>query len=247
MNRLARHVLALVAIVGGGVVAAAPTALADPLDTTSATSEGTTAATGTQVPVTTVPGPVAAPVPVRSGRAPDAAPPTPTPTPTPAASGGTDPAAASSTVRTGLASDFGNGATHSAVPAPQGTNPTRPAAPVPAPSGPPTRSPASAPATPAGASASRDAAHQTPTSVPAGAPPTPPAPTSYLLAAGDNLWSVAATHLASVTGRPASSVPDAEVTPYWQRVCDLNRSRLVSGDVSLVFPGEQIELPAVGT
>ncbi len=125
------------------------------------------------------------------------------------------------------------------------SGPPRPATPLPAPAGAPTRAAVPTPATPVGGPSGPDgAAHPTPPSVPAGAPPAP-GPTSYVIAAGDNLWSVAAARLAGVSGRPAAAVPDAEVTPYWQRLCDLNQPRLRSGDPSLVYPGEQIELPPV--
>ncbi len=60
---------------------------------------------------------------------------------------------------------------------------------------------------------------------------------------GDDLWSIAATQLAQISGRPIASLSDAEVTAYWQRVCDANRSHLQSGDLNLIYPGEQITLP----
>jgi hypothetical protein len=74
-----------------------------------------------------------------------------------------------------------------------------------------------------------------------------PAPTGaggdeVVVVEGDNLWTIAASHLASVHGRPAA---DDDVAAYWMQVCDLNRSRLQSGDVNLVFPGEHIGLPPV--
>jgi hypothetical protein len=66
-----------------------------------------------------------------------------------------------------------------------------------------------------------------------------------VVAPGDNLWVLAARQLAVATGRDPRSVPDAEVAPYWVRVCDLNRDRLASGDPNLVYPGEQVVLPPV--
>lgn len=63
---------------------------------------------------------------------------------------------------------------------------------------------------------------------------------------GDDLWSIAATQLAQISGRPIASLSNAEVAAYWQRVCDANRSRLHSGDVNLIYPGEQIALPPTG-
>jgi nucleoid-associated protein YgaU len=63
------------------------------------------------------------------------------------------------------------------------------------------------------------------------------------IAPGDNLWVLAARHLAEVRGRDVGEVADADVAPYWVQVCEVNRARLVSGDPGLVFPGEQVVLP----
>jgi len=76
--------------------------------------------------------------------------------------------------------------------------------------------------------------------------PPPPDPTSHATVAGDDLWSIAATQIAQVNGRPVGSLSNADVAPYWQRVCDANQPHLQSGDISLIFPGEQIVLPPVG-
>jgi hypothetical protein len=76
--------------------------------------------------------------------------------------------------------------------------------------------------------------------------PAPLAPTTsaeVVVAEGDNLWVLSARHLAASSGRAVGDVPDAEVAPYWVRVCDTNRDRLVSGDPDLVFPGERVVLP----
>jgi hypothetical protein len=95
----------------------------------------------------------------------------------------------------------------------------------------------------------------TTTTVPTTLPPVtvvPVAPTplpsatgdEVVVAEGDNLWVLAARHLAASSGRASTDVPDAEVAPYWARVCDANRDRLASGDPDLVFPGERVVLPA---
>jgi hypothetical protein len=76
--------------------------------------------------------------------------------------------------------------------------------------------------------------------VPASLPAT--ADDEVVLVEGDNLWTIAASHLARVHGRPAT---DDDVAAYWLQVCDVNRPRLHSGDVNLVFPGERIALPPV--
>jgi hypothetical protein len=75
---------------------------------------------------------------------------------------------------------------------------------------------------------------------------TPVATSEALVVAGDSLWELAATHLATSTGRARSDVGDAEVAPYWIRVCDANRARLVSGDPNLIVPGETVVLPPLG-
>ncbi|HEV2308891.1 MAG TPA: LysM domain-containing protein, partial [Acidimicrobiia bacterium] len=61
---------------------------------------------------------------------------------------------------------------------------------------------------------------------------------------GDSLWSIAAAQVARQRGEAQASVSAADVTPYWQAVCRANRSSLRSGDVNLIYPGEQITLPA---
>ena len=66
-----------------------------------------------------------------------------------------------------------------------------------------------------------------------------------MIETGDNLWEVAARHLAVTTARARGDVGDGEIAPYWLRVCDANRDRLASGDPNLVFPGERVVLPPV--
>jgi hypothetical protein len=60
---------------------------------------------------------------------------------------------------------------------------------------------------------------------------------------GDSLWSIAAGQVAGATERAPAQVADADVTGYWQRLCDANQGRLRSGDLNLIFPGEQVALP----
>jgi hypothetical protein len=62
---------------------------------------------------------------------------------------------------------------------------------------------------------------------------------------GDNLWTIAAARLAGTSGRSPADLTDAEIAPYWIRVCDENRARLGSGDPNLIVPGERIVLPPV--
>jgi hypothetical protein len=61
---------------------------------------------------------------------------------------------------------------------------------------------------------------------------------------GDNLWTISATHLETITGR--RDLGTSEVARYWRRVVEHNRPSLRSGDPDLIFPGEVIELPPLG-
>jgi hypothetical protein len=79
----------------------------------------------------------------------------------------------------------------------------------------------------------------------AGAEAQAQAEAEVTIGAGDNLWLVAARHLAATGGRAVADVADAEVAPYWVRVCETNRPHLASGDPNLVFPGERVVLPPV--
>ncbi len=84
-------------------------------------------------------------------------------------------------------------------------------------------------------------------------PPTTPTPPVAVVppnvvvtvAPGDNLWELAAQHLAIATSRARGEVGDAEVARYWVAVCERNRATLASGDPNLVFPGELIAFPPI--
>jgi nucleoid-associated protein YgaU len=80
---------------------------------------------------------------------------------------------------------------------------------------------------------------------PAAGPPTAVVPTAHVVEAGDNLWEIAAAHLAATTGRSRADLGALEIAPYWTQVCIANRPRLTSGDVSLIYAGEVIELPSI--
>lgn len=76
---------------------------------------------------------------------------------------------------------------------------------------------------------------------PAPAPAPDPAPiahpgTIHVVQRGESLWSIA--HDASA-GMPADRSTDG----YWHALCDANRARLPSGDVNLVYPGDEVILP----
>lgn len=60
---------------------------------------------------------------------------------------------------------------------------------------------------------------------------------------GDNLWGIAAAHLAQARGIVESELSDAEIHPYWTRIIAMNRDSLRSGDPNLIYPGEVIQLP----
>lgn len=58
---------------------------------------------------------------------------------------------------------------------------------------------------------------------------------------GDSLWSISEDALEDSLGREAT---DAEITPVWADVIDLNRSNLmVPQNPSLIFPGQEIAIP----
>lgn len=57
---------------------------------------------------------------------------------------------------------------------------------------------------------------------------------------GENLWSIAAAHLAAARGQP---VGDPDIARYWVTVVDANRARLRSADPDLIYPGELVTLP----
>jgi hypothetical protein len=94
----------------------------------------------------------------------------------------------------------------------------------------------------------------TPTLAPVFAPAPPPPTTAPLpdastlaseviVAPGDSLWELAATRVATTSGRPRAVVDDDEIGPYWLRVCEENRNRITSGDLNLIVPGERVVLP----
>lgn len=59
---------------------------------------------------------------------------------------------------------------------------------------------------------------------------------------GDNLWSIAARHLADATGRTPTG---DEVRTYWAAVVAENRPTLASGNPDVIYAGEVIRLPSI--
>lgn len=75
-------------------------------------------------------------------------------------------------------------------------------------------------------------------------PPAARAATEYTVERGDNLWSIAASHLRGLDG---STPTMTAVDSYWRAVIAANRDTLRSGDPNLIYPGEIISLPASET
>lgn len=65
-----------------------------------------------------------------------------------------------------------------------------------------------------------------------------------VVAAGDDLWRIAARELARATGHNVDQLDAAVLSAYWGALCDANRAGLRSGDVNLVYPGEVLSLPS---
>ena len=63
----------------------------------------------------------------------------------------------------------------------------------------------------------------------------------HVVVPGDNLWQIARAEVARASGTYQPS--DAQIAPYWHKVVAENRTTLRSGDPSLIFPGEVVELP----
>lgn len=67
---------------------------------------------------------------------------------------------------------------------------------------------------------------------------------TYTVQRGDHLWSITAGYLAAHLGRTADA---EEIAPLWNQVIEMNRDLIGSGDPNLIFPGERIVLPRLGT
>ena len=68
---------------------------------------------------------------------------------------------------------------------------------------------------------------------------TPAPPDRHTVQRGDNLWTIAAGHLAD-TGVTRSN---GQIAPYWRELVQENRASLRSGNPDLIFPGETVALP----
>jgi len=67
---------------------------------------------------------------------------------------------------------------------------------------------------------------------------------SYTVRRGDNLWDIAAAHLAEATGRV--DLTDAEIAPFWGQIVEENRNKIASNNPDMISPGEVITLPSIG-
>ena len=75
--------------------------------------------------------------------------------------------------------------------------------------------------------------------------PAASAPPAHSVVAGDSLWEIAATQLATMSGRDRAALSAADIAGYWVRVCEANRGHLQSGDLNLIYAGEVVDLPAI--
>jgi hypothetical protein len=80
---------------------------------------------------------------------------------------------------------------------------------------------------------------------PAAAPPAEALGHTHTVVPGDNLWTISEAELSRQTGRTPDHLAEVEVRYYWIKVLDANRSRLLSGNPNLIYPGEQILCPPV--
>jgi hypothetical protein len=67
------------------------------------------------------------------------------------------------------------------------------------------------------------------------------APLTWLVRPGDHLWKIAGEHLRIVLDRLPTREEHAR---YWLEVIDAARPVIRSGDPDLIYPGEEIPLPA---
>lgn len=61
---------------------------------------------------------------------------------------------------------------------------------------------------------------------------------------GDHFWKLAHQRLRAVKGREPST---EEVAAYWVEVVEANRHRIRSGNPDLIYPGEIVLLPPIGS
>lgn len=65
----------------------------------------------------------------------------------------------------------------------------------------------------------------------------------WVVAHGDNLWTIAEEAIAEARGVDVADLRSADVVPYWRELIRVNQDRLVSGDPNLIYAPERIVLP----
>ena len=78
-------------------------------------------------------------------------------------------------------------------------------------------------------------------------PPEANKETSHEVASGENLWTIAQNHLEEAGAGGAGEPTTDELTMYWERVKEVNRGRLESGDPDIIRAGETVILPPVAS
>lgn len=64
----------------------------------------------------------------------------------------------------------------------------------------------------------------------------------HVVSPGDSMWTITVRHLSEQLGVEPSN---GQISEVWRVVMDLNRHSIRSGDVDLIFPGEELLLPNV--
>lgn len=221
--------------------AGAPTAPFTPTATAPPASDGTGAPSGPAAPVVRAGGPrpsgETAPPSLRTS--PDLRQPAPTAGPT-AAPWSTITPPATTPLAPGPPDERGSQAPPTVRAGAPTTTATRPTAPKRNPSGPRAASDATSETASTPTTAPARKAIPVPIPVPVAPPPSTIA-THHVVAPGESLWSIAAQHLRE--GTPDPGPTDTDVARYWAVVVATNRTALRSGNASLVFPGEVLQLP----
>ena len=64
----------------------------------------------------------------------------------------------------------------------------------------------------------------------------------YTVRPGDNMWTIAAGHLKDQLAHPPTN---ARIHQVWRLMIELNTTSIRSGNVDLIYPGEQLILPPI--
>jgi nucleoid-associated protein YgaU len=66
-------------------------------------------------------------------------------------------------------------------------------------------------------------------------------PATVIVVSGDHIWKISK---ASLGGKLHREPRNEEVHPYWLETIEINLDSLRSGDPDLIYPGEELVLPA---